>query len=616
MRNRNKRIVLKTALGSGFAIAGIAAAATVSACGAGGWQSTVQIVVSDSTSTLADQSFSESVYNGVRDFFNKDVYTDGSNPMPQNANSTDIAEGNGIWKKPGSDDDARINTYRSVVSDGSKIVVTSGFNQQTALQKVVSTDPSNESVKSEFADEGFVFIDGSISGNGYDPTNLASISYRADNGSFLVGLATAVYLNEHWDWFYATKPSTIGVSSFVGQALPSTTSYFNGFRMGLEYWNQISGMLNVDVGANAKSSSQTDTSAIKMKWIGSKASNESTMSMDEFASQSFDATELRATTLTNAYLNNGAKVIFPIAGPQTQLVLAAVQQNNNSNAAVVGVDTAQEDNDSLTRPMPNQTMAPGQDIIPFSSLKALDYSTEQVLNAIRTGKESNGYFGFGWSNTADLGNNGVGISPAGYQYLIDPLFFTSDIGKASGNVIAPQPDSSPSATAATSADGTTAPTTYDVSASTSDKWNLSQIMTGTSQTQSAADTTEETPAASTQAATDASTSDTDYAKVYANYTSLLNGSVWVKTKGTPTYVYFSNGGTSKSRGNGDWTLTGDELFLQWSDDTTNFPAINSSSDGGTVATYSINDVGGTASKQVATSNLLDGTGWDYSVSKS
>lgn len=116
-------------------------------------------------------------------------------------------------------------------------------------------------------------------------------------------------------------------------------------------------------------------------------------------SGSFDANAQQAVTLSGNLLSQGAKVIFPVAGPQTQLVLAAVTQSKN-NAMVVGVDTAQETNKDLIQPMPNQGMAPGQNILAFSSLKRLDYSTEQVLKSIQTGDNSggpatDGYYGLG-----------------------------------------------------------------------------------------------------------------------------------------------------------------------------------------------------------------------------
>ena len=43
----------------------------------------------------------------------------------------------------------------------------------------------------------------------------------------------------------------------------------------------------------------------------------------------------------------------------------------------------------------------------------------QKEDAIKNGKEYNGYQGFGYNNIADLSNDGVGISNAGLKYLID-----------------------------------------------------------------------------------------------------------------------------------------------------------------------------------------------------
>lgn len=70
-----------------------AVAASTASCGAV-WSSTAQIVVGDSSMTLADQSFSELVYDGLRDFYNADTSSKGI--IPYNASDRQIAEGNGI----------------------------------------------------------------------------------------------------------------------------------------------------------------------------------------------------------------------------------------------------------------------------------------------------------------------------------------------------------------------------------------------------------------------------------------------------------------------------------------------------------------------------------------
>lgn len=421
---RNKNYLKKGSIFFGaFSVASVIGA-TVASCGLGvQWKSSIQLVVSDNSSTLADQSFSESTYDGIRNFYINDLKIPADN-VPQ-ANSPDVSENNGIWRKPGSDDQSRINAYINAKNDGSNIIVATGFNQNNVLQQISNPKDPNHS---ELSDTGFVFADGAIdTSTGSDPTNIASVSFRADEGSFLAGIATAVYLNLNQNYFTpikdsSGKPVSIGVSSFVGLALPSTVSYLNGWRLGLLYWNQY-------LAKHLDLQTAGDNKVLPISWVTSDGKVDTTAGLDikSYASNSFNANEQAATTLTSQMVSNGASFIFPIAGPQTQLVVNQIQQMKG-HTAVLGVDTAQENVNNLKIPLsdaPANSDTFINNSIPFSSLKKLDYATENILNAIHTGAVSNGYYGFGYNNIADLSNGGVGISDQGLSYLIDPFLDAS-----------------------------------------------------------------------------------------------------------------------------------------------------------------------------------------------
>lgn len=428
---KNKSYLKKASIFFGaFSVVSVIGA-TVASCGVGTqWKSSIQLVVSDDSSTLADQSFSESTYDGIRDFYIKDLKIPADN-VPE-ANSPDVSENNGIWRKPGSDDQSRINTYINSKNDGSNIIVATGFNQNNALQKISNKNDPNHG---ELSDTGFVFVDGAIdTSTGSDPTNIASVSFRADEGSFLAGIATAVYLNLNQDYFKPIKDASgntsIGVSSFVGLALPSTVSYLNGWRLGLLYWNQyLAKHLDLEKAGDDK--------VLPISWVTSDGKVDTTAGLDikSYASNSFNANEPTATTLTLNMVKNGASFIFPIAGPQTQLVVNQIQQMGG-HTAVLGVDTPQENVTNLQKPLSDAPLTSDTFInnsIPFSSLKKLDYATEKILNAIHTGAVSNGYYGFGYNNIADLSNGGVGISNQGLSYLIDPFLDASTSSNVTEN---------------------------------------------------------------------------------------------------------------------------------------------------------------------------------------
>lgn len=542
---RNKNYLKKGSIFFGaFSVASVIGA-TVASCAFGvQWKSSIQLVVSDDSSTLADQSFSESTYNGIRNFYINDLNIPADN-VPQ-ANSPDVNENNGIWRRPGQDDTSRINAYINSKNDGSNIIVATGFNQNNALQQISNPEDTNHS---ELSNTGFVFVDGAIdTSTGSNPTNIASVSFRADEGSFLAGIATAVYLNLNQNYFTPINDSSIGVSSFVGLALPSTVSYLNGWRLGLLYWNQYL-VKHLDLETTG------DNKVLPISWVTSDGKVDTTTGLDikNYASGSFNANEPKATTLTSQMVSNKASFIFPIAGPQTQLVVSQIK-GMGGHTAVLGVDTAQENVDNLKIPLkdaPATSKTFINNSIPFSSLKKLDFATENILNAIHTGAVSNGYYGFGYNNIADLSNGGVGISDQGLSYLIDP-FLGGDI--------------------------TNSPTSknFDFNSVT-----LKPILKDLFSTKSA----KYDP------------------KILDNYEHLLVGG-WTTTDSTGVPVGEGNPNPKIS-----WVINGDEMNTRCDKYLPKF----STAGGSTYAVASA--FGGTTTTKVATGTLLNGTVWKLDISK-
>lgn len=418
------KVLRKKILKASSALAAIALVSiSVTSCSSPlNFDSSIQLIVSDNTSTLADQSFSETSYNGIRQYFEENK---GLN-LPA-ASSKEIKENNGIWKRPGIDTISRIASYKYAFEDGAKIVVATGFNQQDGLQQITSRKPDLKQFKNSFKDNAFIFVDGTMNaGTGAnagfygnydsDPYNVSSISYRADDGSFLTGVSTAVFLNKYQDYF--KKNGKLGVSSFVGLAFGSTLNFFNGFRLGIHYWNMILQPLIKTVDGKK--------TTLPINWVSPVSGN---YDISNFTSGSFSANETKAITLTDGMQRNGAAAIFPIAGPQTALVTTRVTTNTSSDFSktiVVGVDTAQENTKSLERDLPGGANIGTGKVIQFSSVKNLKDSTAGVLNAItkgHNGKNANildGYYGLGWNNVGTVTNAGVGVSDAGLKYLINP----------------------------------------------------------------------------------------------------------------------------------------------------------------------------------------------------
>ncbi|MCF0218008.1 MAG: BMP family protein [Malacoplasma sp.] len=417
--------------GSIVIIAGFATAFATS-CSPLTYQSPVQLIVSDNTSTLADQSFSQSSYDGMTQFV-KDVQ---GVTLPD---SKSVRENSGLWKRPGEDDESRRTAYKYAVLNGSNLIVATGYNQQNALQQITSTLPQYADWKNFFDnhDVGFIFVDGAMTGSADGtidtsvnsfasiPNNVSSISYRADDGSFLAGIATCVYLNLYKnDFMKGVSQTGLGVSGFVGLALPSTLSYLSGFRLGVHYWNQILQPLIKDT--------------VPIHWVNPNSGRDTGGNINDFVSTSFNANEPKATILTKDMRQNGANAVFPIAGPQTSLVVSEISSDsagegeNLARAIAIGVDSAQEEISSLATKFdwnPGQSIGYNNQILPFSSIKNLTSSVAGVLEAVvdnQNNKDSagiDGWKGLGWNNVGTIANGSVGISDAGLQYVIDPFFW-------------------------------------------------------------------------------------------------------------------------------------------------------------------------------------------------
>lgn len=424
MRNKNKLFLKLGVIFGSISITSM----SVTSCSASSlaFDSSIQVVVSNSSSVLADQSFSESAYNGMRDFF--DGLRNGNPPrtdiseLPK-ASDSSVKENNGIWKRPGNDTISRVISYRNAFDNGSSIVLAAGFNHQESIDLATSTLSENKLIKNSFHDgNGFLFIDSAMSNEKSDPYNVCSISYKADDGAFLTAITTAVFLNLHQDYF-GPKDGYLSVSSFVGLPFGNTLNFMNGFRLGIHYWNKILQPLIPNVDANKTKKT------LKIKWLSPTGN---TFNVSQFTSGSFSVGEPRVNTIVDGLISQGVDAIFPIAGPQTSMVTSRVN-SHKSNTLTIGVDTAQENDVSLQSNLPNNSSNVGNGrSIQFSSIKNVRETTKYALDSITNGengkdaedKNKDGYRGFGWNNVGILSNNGVGVSENGLQYLINPNWKT------------------------------------------------------------------------------------------------------------------------------------------------------------------------------------------------
>ncbi len=379
------------------------------------YNSWAQVVVSDSSSVLNDQSFTYTSYLGLQEFMK-----DQGKPMPDAA---DVPAGNGIWSKPmDAKPDTFIKLYQGLVNDGAKVLIAPGFNEQASIQTAVTSKGSKDS----FKNSGFIEIDGIVDGVNRDKdynqtskdaiTNVSSVEFHVDSAGWLAGVSTAEMLNENLAIFGSDG---LNVGGYVGQAYSSTLSFLAGFQQGIAYYN-----------ANILAKEQVSHKDYqKVNWLAPNTSGHTTNAGD-YASGNFAVTDGTAKQFVTNLINNHADVILPVAGPQTPMVVSLAKTAKNPTM-VIGVDTAQEKNNKVQQSLKTSSvkLVGGEkdfqnDIIQMSIQKSLDVATNGMLEAI-TSQDSlskdKSWHGFGWANVATLANKGVKLSKSGVDWLVKAM---------------------------------------------------------------------------------------------------------------------------------------------------------------------------------------------------
>lgn len=445
-----KKLMLKSSI---LITASVLPIATLTSCSIQYYDYFAEVVVSDNTSVLADNSFSQSTYEGYKQFMAEETFTipngtNGEKSGPEKADGLNgsngttmydkkrklgvynlpeadkVAQSTGLWRRPGSTVAERVSTFKGSFVSGKDIMIVPGFNHEKSLKQIA--------LDSDFRDKGFIWMDGVLPEYKNDEgkesySNVSSFSFRAEQSAFLTGIAACVFLNINKEVF---GDGGLKVGGFVGLPLVSTLDFLAGFQAGVFAFNASlknnvtskNTMNDNETKANPNNSSQM-WQKVEFVNLGSNISN--------WATGSFGVGD--GMQLSRNLVTQGADMIMAIAGPQT-LDLISVAETSSRPVAVLGVDSAQE-NQNINKPFTTLggkklKDASGKEIsdpkfIQFSAIKKLDSATKQVLEAIFNGNDPNNESykgtsfvkGFGYQNIGSLENNTVGVSDAGLPYV-------------------------------------------------------------------------------------------------------------------------------------------------------------------------------------------------------
>lgn len=233
----------------------------------------------------------------------------------------------------------------NLVDEGCNAIVSVGFALSAATVEAATAN----------ADVDFILVDDAAD-NDFDGTkdadNVKPLLYDTAQAAFLAGYLSAGY------------SETGKVGTFGGREFPTVTIFMDGFKQGVDHYNEVKG---------------EDVQVIG--WDGTTGS----------FTGGFEANQDAKQVAVNI-LDQGVDVIFPVGGPIYQSAQQAIKESGNE-VALIGADADLFQTDPST-----------EDIVLTSVLKAMDLSTyEAVLSSGKEEFDPEAYIG-------TLENEGVGIA--------------------------------------------------------------------------------------------------------------------------------------------------------------------------------------------------------------
>jgi basic membrane protein A and related proteins len=203
-------------------------------------------------------------------------------------------------------------------------------------------------------DSKFAIIDDSS----IELPNVKSLTYDTAQAAYLAGYVAAAQ----------TKTGT--VATFGGMKIPTVTIFMEGFAQGVAKYNEAKGK--------------------DVKLLGWDSAKQDGTFTGDFEKQD------KGKQVTQTFLDQGADIVMPVAGPVGKGAAAAVKEANaaGKDAALVWVDSDGYNSASQYK-----------ELMLTSVMKAMDTSVEDVTKQASEGKFSNEAY------VGTLANGGVSIAP-------------------------------------------------------------------------------------------------------------------------------------------------------------------------------------------------------------
>lgn len=234
---------------------------------------------------------------------------------------------------------------RSMVSGGCKLTVTVGFLLGDSTKAIATANPNSKFAIVDYQDPTF-------------PKNVKPLIYDTAQAAFMAGYLSAA----------TTKSGK--VATFGGVNIPTVTIFMDGFADGVKYFNEKKGK--------------------SVQVLGWDKDKQDGTFVGDFRQVD------KGKVLTQGFLDQGADIVMPVAGPVGSGAGAAINEAKakGTDAKLIWVDTD------------GYVSAPDYKSVILSSVqKGLATSVETVIKADKDGKfDPTPYIG-------TLDNGGVGLAP-------------------------------------------------------------------------------------------------------------------------------------------------------------------------------------------------------------
>ncbi|AHI53489.1 ribose/galactose ABC transporter substrate-binding protein [Spiroplasma sabaudiense Ar-1343] len=257
---------------------------------------------------INDKSFNESAYDGANKFLNEQLsITDQKISYLLPTTTSEIEK-----------------QYDTARNNGAKTLLLPGFAHQEHV------DHAQEVIK----DSGTAIL---LDGSSNDNKDVIGVQFNSEMSGFYAGVASILYM-------IGQGERDIKLSAYGGLHNPTgVTNFISGYMASIEFINQLQNQEDKTTLDSLIKVFNPDKSSADLNSVSRVASqkNEPTKNDDQnWFSGSFGVGGGKA--ISEKLISEGANIIFPVAGPQTEDTLGTIKERNKEGKVfVVGVDTDQ-----------------------------------------------------------------------------------------------------------------------------------------------------------------------------------------------------------------------------------------------------------------------------------